>query len=100
MSSNPNTPKVVPTRNTDKGFIHTVSSDMCPFCEKNNIISGVYLQINGTGHPCCESCYKKEGFEQWYEKSENTLPSTPKQFDWFLQLFYRGHTPDEAMDDM
>ncbi len=92
---------VYATRNMSEGFVHTETSETCPFCEKEKIASGIYLHFNKTGHPCCNNCYKKEGFNEWYYRCNNLRSDTPKQLSWFVDMYYRrGITPEEAIEEM
>ena len=94
-------PLLAAVRCMDADFSHTLSKETCAFCDKGKIISGVWINILSTGHCCCEKCYHKaDGFNKWFVEAENILPSIPKQFDWFMQMYFKGYTPKEAVEDM
>lgn len=88
------------TRDMDEGFVFSETDDTCQFCDKEKIVSGTYLHFQDTGHPCCESCWNKKGFNEWYNECQNMRIDIPKQLDWFLDMFCRGYTPKQAIDDM
>ncbi|MEK7496537.1 MAG: hypothetical protein AAB657_01385 [Patescibacteria group bacterium] len=88
------------TRDMDRNFIHEISNEICPFCDKGKIVSGIYLQFNSFGYPCCNECYNKEGFNEWFAKCHVPFSRDEKQLDWFVDMFFRDYTPEEAMDDV
>lgn len=89
------------TKEMSDGFEHVETDEICPFCEKEKIISGIYLEFNRTGHPCCNTCYGKTGFNEWFNEYKNISKDGPKQLDYSIDMFYRrGLTPKEAIDEM
>lgn len=89
------------TKETAEGFIYKETAETCRFCEKGKIVSGIYLQFNTIGHPCCTACYEKTGFNEWFHECMNTRKDIPKQLDWFVEMFYRrGLTPEQAIENM
>ena len=88
-------------RSMDKGFVHSLSEETCSFCDKEKIMSGLFVQIKTHGICCCEKCYNKaDGFDKWFAEAQKILPSIPKQFDWFMQMYFKGYIPSEAVEDM
>jgi hypothetical protein len=94
-------PLLCAVRSYEEGFVYSTSDEICPFCEKEKVISGAWLHFRSTGHPCCEKCYQKgDGFDKWFEEAEKLWTKYPKQLDWFIEMYCRGYTPDEAVDTM
>ena len=82
-------------------FSHTIGEETCAFCDNEKKLRCVWININTTGHCCCQRCYHKaDGFNKWFVEAENILPSIPKQFDWFMEMYFKGYTPSEAVEAM
>ena len=94
-------PLLYAVRCMDEGFVHSISEETCPFCDKEKIMSGLFVQIKTHGICCCEKCYlEADGFDKWFIETEKILPSIPKQLDWFIEMYFKGYTPSEAVETM
>ena len=77
------------TKEIANGFIYEQTEETCSFCEKEKIVSGLYLEYKDTGYPCCKSCYNKPGFNEWFNDCLNRDKVTPKKFEEFIDIYYR-----------
>ncbi len=96
---------LTPTRELDKGIIYQKTDDICPFCNKNNIVSRIYLEFNDGGNPCCNTCYNQaDKFDDWFEQYQKISPISKfislKHLYWFIQVFMRGYKPSEATNEI
>ena len=94
-------PLLAAVRSMDEGFVYLLSEEGCPFCDREKIMSGLFVQIKTDGICCCEKCYNKaDGFDKWFADADKILPSIPKQIDWFIEMYFKGFTPTEAVETM
>lgn len=91
---------VCQTKNMESGFVFSETEETCPFCDKEKVVSGIYLHFQNTGHPCCNTCFNKKGFNEWFNNCQNMSVKIPKQIDWFLEMFCKEYTPEQAIDAM
>ena len=43
---------------------------------------------------------KNKAFQEWLKVCDKLQPNTPKQIDWFFEMYKNGYTPTEAINDM